>query len=66
MLDSLTRSAKVGLASVLAALSALAGPTVFWASDPVRPDETVVLVGDGLAGAQSDGIFAKVRVYTGD
>lgn len=27
----------------------LAGPVVFWASDPVQPDETVVLLGDGLA-----------------
>ena len=28
--------------------AALAAPTVFWASDPVRPGETVVVVGDGL------------------
>ena len=32
----------------LCACAALAAPTVFWASDPVRPGETVVAVGDGL------------------
>lgn len=33
---------------LIAASTALAEPTVFWASDPVRPDETVLVAGAGL------------------
>jgi len=43
----------IGLIVTLAILicgHVLAGPVVFWASDPVRPDETLVLLGDGLGG----------------
>jgi len=35
----------------------MATPTVFWASDPVGPDETVLVVGDGL------GQVGTVRVW---
>jgi hypothetical protein len=43
---------RLGLIVTLAILicgRVLAAPVVFWASDPVQPDETVVLLGDGLA-----------------
>jgi len=33
--------------------SALAEPKVFWASDPVQPDDTVLVTGDDLAGVGS-------------
>ena len=42
----------LALVPVLAALSGAAGaeaPTVFWASDPVRPGEAVLMAGSGLA-----------------
>ncbi|MEN6304173.1 MAG: glycosyl hydrolase family 28-related protein [Armatimonadia bacterium] len=38
--------------ALLCPLLAEAAPTVFWASDPVRAGETVIVVGDGLAGAR--------------
>ncbi len=34
------------------ASGAWAAPAVFWASDPVGPGETAVIIGEGLAGAQ--------------
>lgn len=37
---------------LLAAHVASAAPHVFWASDPVGPGEAVVVMGDGLTGAQ--------------
>ena len=42
------------LLAIVAAMPALAAasPSIFWASDPVRPGEAVVVVGDGLAGAR--------------
>ena len=40
------------LVLLLVAQVALAAPHVFWVSDPVRPGEAVVVIGDGLAGAQ--------------
>ncbi|WP_271623812.1 glycosyl hydrolase family 28-related protein [Bradyrhizobium sp. CCBAU 11430] len=50
----MSRSARVIVAAfmsawVVACEPATGAPSVFWASDPVRPDETVLVVGDGLA-----------------
>jgi hypothetical protein len=39
----------VAVGMMLCVSAALAGPTIFWASDPVGPDETVLLLGDGFA-----------------
>ena len=39
------------LCFVLLCSAAWAAPAIFWASDPVGPDETVVLLGDGFADA---------------
>ncbi|MGO8747928.1 MAG: glycosyl hydrolase family 28-related protein, partial [Thermoguttaceae bacterium] len=41
------------LTSVLTATAALGEPRVFWASDPVRPDETVLIVGCDFGKAPS-------------
>lgn len=50
--DHLLRSAILaGLP--LVASAALAAPTVFWVSDPVRPDETVVLLTEGASAAST-------------
>jgi hypothetical protein len=48
----------LGLASV-----ALAQPTVFWASDPVRPNEAVVVVGDSFG---DNAQVAVARLADGD
>lgn len=40
----------VGVLVMLAGSAFAAGPVVFWASDPVQPDETVVCRGGGLGG----------------
>jgi hypothetical protein len=45
---SLFLMAVIWFGSVLVNGSASADPMVFWASDPVGPDETVLVVGDGL------------------
>lgn len=42
-------SVVIGLCIAAAMLRAQAAPTVFWASDPVLPDETIVILGGGFA-----------------
>jgi hypothetical protein len=45
------RTLAAALLAVLLTAAAPAGPKIFWASDPVRPDETVLLQGCDFAGA---------------
>jgi len=45
------RAAIAALALISLATAALSQPTVFWASDPVQPDETVIVCGDGFTDA---------------
>lgn len=43
------------------AASGLAGPHVFWVSDPVRPDETVMLQGSDLGGSPATVEMARLE-----
>jgi hypothetical protein len=45
----MTRSLPLLSLALLLGTAAFAKPAIFWASDPVGPDETVVLMGDGFA-----------------
>ena len=45
------KSLLLALAILVAASSAGASPRIFWASDPVRPNETVMLHGSDLGPA---------------
>ncbi len=47
---------------MVCATAAFAQPSVFWASDPVRPNEAVMVVGDSLADSQ----VAVARLTDGD
>ncbi|MEI6500078.1 MAG: glycosyl hydrolase family 28-related protein, partial [Armatimonadota bacterium] len=51
-MSRLCRRVLIPVGLLLVAHVACAAPHIFWASDPVRPGETVVVVGDGLTGAQ--------------
>ena len=48
VIDMLTRS--ILLTTLLLGLAGpvVAAPTVFWASDPVQPGQTVVVIGEGF------------------
>lgn len=51
MVNSIQVRHAVFVALLLVPLTANAGPPIItWASDPVRPDETVVLIGEGFGG----------------
>lgn len=57
------RVALTVLAGLAVAAAAGAAPVVFWASDPVAPDDTVLVCGDGFGDSPTVGL---VRLADGD